>query len=312
MTAYYNEIDPYAAEWLENLIREKEIADGEVDTRDVREVKADELKGFDQHHFFAGIGGWSRALRFARWDDSRPVWTGSCPCQPFSTAGKRKGTNDDRHLWPAWFDLIRELRPPVVFGEQVAAAIRHGWLDTIYDELEAEGYACGAAVLPACGVGAPHLRQRLWFVADAGCGSDESDGLELERTQGASSREARQQRFRNDVRDGESTSVPASPVGDTELPSTTRLRNLSRTGAQPKLHRLGGAGWSNLEWLRGDDGKARPTQPGIFPVADGLPPAMDGYGTVSRKGTLKGAGNAIVPQVAAKFISAFASRRSLI
>lgn len=273
MTAYYNEIDPYAAEWLENLIRAKVIADGEVDRRDIREVKAADLKGFDQHHFFAGIGGWSRALRFAGWNDSRPVWTGSCPCQPFSNAGKRKGTEDDRHLWPAWFNLIRECRPTVVFGEQVASAIRHGWLDTVFDELERESYACAAAVLPACGIGAPHLRQRLWFVANA------------------------------------------SPVGDTELPSTPRLGNLSGTGAQPKLHRPSRAGrygagaefWSGLEWLPCSDGKTRPAQSGIFPLADGLPVAMDGYGPVSRKGTLKGAGNAIVPQVAGKFISAFAS-----
>lgn len=309
MTAYYNEIDPYAAEWLENLIRAKEIADGEVDTRDVREVKADELKGFDQHHFFAGIGGWSRALRFARWDDSRPVWTGSCPCQPFSTAGKRKGTNDDRHLWPAWFDLIREFRPPVVFGEQVAAAIRHGWLDLVFDELEGENYACGAAVLPACGVGAPHLRQRLWFVADSYDDIRRRNGGSVYRTEKES--ESSRSLYGGNAF-GFADGCEAGGMADTELPGTARLGNLSRTGAQPKLHRLGGAGWANSEWLPCSDGKARPTQPGIFPLADGLPPAMDGYGTVSRKGTLKGAGNAIVPQVAAKFISAFASRRSLI
>ena len=303
MTAYYNEIDPYAAEWLENLIRAKVIADGEVDRRDIREVKAADLKGFDQHHFFAGIGGWSRALRFAGWDDSRPVWTGSCPCQPFSNAGKRKGTEDDRHLWPAWFNLIRECRPTVVFGEQVASAIRHGWLDTVFDELERESYACAAAVLPACGIGAPHLRQRLWFVANDN--SKRRDGQSV-RIQQRGPQQASAEVTRRGV---------DSPVGDTELPSTPRLGNLSGTGAQPKLHRPSRAGrygagaefWSGLEWLPCSDGKTRPAQSGIFPLADGLPVAMDGYGPVSRKGTLKGAGNAIVPQVAGKFISAFAS-----
>jgi DNA (cytosine-5)-methyltransferase 1 len=70
-------------------------------------------------------------------------------------------------LWPAWFPLIAERRPAIVFGEQVEAAIVWGWLDAVFSDLEAEGYACGAAVLPACSVGAPHIRQRCWFVADA-------------------------------------------------------------------------------------------------------------------------------------------------
>ena len=77
------------------------------------------------------------------------------------------GVTDERHLWPVWFNLIRECRPDVIFGEQVEAAINHGWLDLVQSDLEGEGYACGAVGLPAGGVGAPHIRQRLWFVADA-------------------------------------------------------------------------------------------------------------------------------------------------
>jgi DNA (cytosine-5)-methyltransferase 1 len=168
VTAYYNEIDPYAAQWLRNLIAAKHIAPGDVDERSIVDVRADDLRGYTQCHFFAGIGGWSRALRLADWGNDRHVWTGSCPCQPFSSAGKGKAADDERHLWPAWFSLIRELCPPVVFGEQVEAAIGWGWLDVVFADLEKEGYACGVAVLPACGVGAPHIRQRLWFVADAG------------------------------------------------------------------------------------------------------------------------------------------------
>jgi DNA (cytosine-5)-methyltransferase 1 len=164
---YYNEFDPYAAQWLRNLIDAGHIARGEVDTRSIKDVRASDLTGFVQCHFFAGLGGWSHALRLARWPEDRPVWTGSCPCQPFSAAGTQKGTADDRHLWPVWFNLIRECRPDVIFGEQVEAAINHGWLDLVQSDLEREGYACGAVGIPAAGVGAPHIRQRLWFVADA-------------------------------------------------------------------------------------------------------------------------------------------------
>ena len=163
---YYNEFDPYAAQWLRNLIDAGHIPKGEVDSRSIKDVKAGDLNGFVQCHFFAGLGGWSHALRLAGWPEDRPVWTGSCPCQPFSAAGAGGGVTDERHLWPTWFNLIRKCRPDVIFGEQVDAAINHGWLDLVQADLEGEGYACGAVGIPAGGVGAPHIRQRLWFVAD--------------------------------------------------------------------------------------------------------------------------------------------------
>ena len=166
-TAYYNENDPKMAAWLRALIAAGLIADGVVDERSIADVQADDLKGYAQCHFFAGIGGWSAALRLADWPDDRPVWTGSCPCQPFSSAGKRRGAADERHLWPAWFRLIRECRPERVFGEQVASAVGHGWLDGISADLEAEGYAVGSIVLGAHSVGAPHIRQRLYWLGDA-------------------------------------------------------------------------------------------------------------------------------------------------
>lgn len=163
---YYNEFDPFAAAWLRNLISAGLIAPGNVDERSISDVKPDDLRGYTQCHFFAGIGGWSYALRLAGWPDDKPVWTGSCPCQPFSSAGNQKGKADERHLWPVWYGLLRQCRPATVFGEQVASAVAHGWLDDVYQGLEAEGYAVGSAVLPACSVGAPHKRDRLWFVAD--------------------------------------------------------------------------------------------------------------------------------------------------
>jgi DNA (cytosine-5)-methyltransferase 1 len=164
VTAYYNENDPKPAAWLRELIRGGHIAPGTVDERSIEDVTPNDLRGFDQHHFFAGIGGWSRALRLAGWPDERPVWTGSCPCQPFSAAGSRTGFADERHLWPAFFHLIQELRPTVVFGEQVGTRDGLKWLDLVSTDLEAEGYSFGAADLCAAGVGAPHARQRLYFV----------------------------------------------------------------------------------------------------------------------------------------------------
>ena len=116
MSAYYNEIEPFAVEWLRNLIARGLIAAGDVDERDIRDVRPNDISGYAQCHFFAGIGGWSLALRLAGWPDDRPVWTGSCPCQPFSQAGSRAGTADERHLWPAFFYLIEQCRPPVLFG----------------------------------------------------------------------------------------------------------------------------------------------------------------------------------------------------
>ena len=163
--AWYNEIDPFAAEWLRELIRAGHIAGGEVDTRSIADVDPADLVGFTQCHFFAGIGGWSYALRLAGWPDDRPVWTGSCPCQPFSVAGKRKGFDDDRHLWPVWRNLIAQRRPTTVFGEQVASAA--DWLRLVRGDLEAMGYAVGAIPIEAASAGADHRRDRFWFVADA-------------------------------------------------------------------------------------------------------------------------------------------------
>ena len=149
MTAYYNEFDPKAAAWLRELIKAGHIADGVVDTRSIEDVTPGDINGFTQRHFFAGIGGWSLAMRMAGWPDTRPVWTGSCPCQPFSAAGKGAGFADERHLWPAFFHRIEQHRPSAVFGEQVASPDGLAWLDLVHADLEAARYECrecGSAV----------------------------------------------------------------------------------------------------------------------------------------------------------------------
>ncbi len=258
MTAYYNELDSFAAGWLRELIKDGLIADGDVDERSIVDVRPADLAGHTQCHFFAGIGGWSHALRLAGWPDDRPVWTGSCPCQPLSSAGQRKGHADSRHLWPAFHDLIAECQPATVFGEQVGSKLGLEWLAGVRADLESGGYAVGAADLPAAGVGAPHIRQRLWWVGDA------SDA----RLQGCKQREARH--------------------GD------GHGQKASRSASEPS-----GSFWAG-ELIPCADGKARRTQPSIFPLADGVPNRVD---------LLRGAGNAIVPQVAAEFVAAFLEAR---
>ncbi|WMR34744.1 DNA cytosine methyltransferase [Metapseudomonas otitidis] len=167
MAAYYNEHDAYAAQWLRNLIAAGHIAPGDVDERSIEDVHPDDLKPYTQCHFFAGIGVWSLALRRAGWPDDRPVWTGSCPCQPFSAAGQGAGFDDPRHLWPSFDWLIQERRPPVIFGEQVASKDAEPWLDLVQADVEALGYAFGAIPFPSAGIGAPHIRDRLYWVANS-------------------------------------------------------------------------------------------------------------------------------------------------
>lgn len=292
MAAYYNEIEPFAAQWLRNLITRDLIAPGDVDERSVVEVQSDDLRGYDQCHFFAGIGGWSYALRLAGWLDDRPVWTGSCPCQPFSAAGKRAGFADERHLWPDFFRLIRQCRPATVFGEQVAGAHGLAWLDLVHADLEGAGYAVAAADLPACSVGAPHRRQRLWWVAEL---PEQGWGEQPKRNAGANGRpETESGRLRD-----------AGPLGDGERAGLEGLTGHGNDrhgpGRQPaqSLGPVSSSGeshpWHDLEWIACGDGKARPTQPGLFPLAHGVP---------GRVGRLRAYGNAIVPQVAAEFVKA--------
>jgi len=321
--AYYNESDPFAAEWLRELIRKGLIADGDVDTRSIKEVMPDDLRGYIQCHFFAGIGGWSRALRLAGWPDDREIWTGSCPCQPYSTAGKGKGVADDRHLWPDWFRLIRESRPPVLFGEQVEAAIRHGWLDLVSGDLEGEGYAIGKIVLPACSVGASHIRQRLWFVAHVETSGDsKSDYMENPLGIG---RGGWSERHHGQGEDGQISEVEIEGSGTSSLLVNTdnegpqgRAGVSKRAGEQPLGKTSLANVWSDCGWIGCRDGKFRPVESPPVGVAHGIPGGVGlmRYGDrfiispliqkgKNRVGRLRGYGNAIVPQVAAELVKAY-------
>lgn len=286
---YYNEFDPKAAAWLRELMAADQIPAGVVDERSIEDVRPDELTGFRQAHFFAGIGGWPYALRLAGWPDDWPVWTGSCPCQPYSAAGSRKGDDDPRALWWAWRWLIDQCRPPVIFGEQVASADGRRWLAGVRADLEAMGYAVGAADLCAVGVGAPHIRQRLWWVAHS------EDG----RQPGFRYREPGAER-------GLLASNSGSVRGRMENTEWfgRRGRDDGRSnGDAGGIHaetEAAGSGtfgfWDDAVWIPCADGKARRIKPGLEPLVDGLP---------GRVALLRGAGNAIVPQVAAVFIRAY-------
>ena len=308
MTAYYNENDPHAAQWLRNLIEAGEIAPGYVDERSILDVAPSDLWGFTQCHFFAGVGVWSRALRDAGWPDERPVWTGSCPCQPFSSAGKGAGTDDPRHLWPHFHRLLAACRPPVVMGEQVAGKAGYGWFDGVRADLEGTGYAGRAVDIPALAVNAPHIRQRLYWVAtdlenadcrhgkcgqvgqpieirstESGAGPDNyvSGRCSLINMANADDAERRQDSARGnddhrgqagwDQDAGHAGACDASDMADAQ--SRRNMRSNEQTGVFSKLTQCGQgyrSFWSDHIWLTGSDGKSRRSKPGLPLLANGV------------------------------------------
>ncbi|HEO1672870.1 TPA: DNA cytosine methyltransferase [Klebsiella aerogenes] len=313
--AYYNEIDPFAAQWLRNLIAAGHIAPGEVDERSIEDVTPDDLRGFTQCHFFAGIGVWSHSLRLAGWPDDKPVWTGSCPCQPFSAAGKGDGFADERHLWPHFFHLISERRPQHVFGEQVASGNANTWFDLVQADLEGVGYTFGLVPFTSAGIGAPHIRERAYWVAESSgeqCqkllpGLAQGVGAEGSRSSAKSTglcsvgsldnadKPGLERHFRNDSAAGrEGTTGPVAAPG-------VHMRPLEVNGF-----------WRDADWLLCRDGKWRPVEPGTFPLVDGaaarlgrVEPGVARVASSNRVGRLKGYGNAINAQAAAEFIRAY-------
>lgn len=338
---YYNEWDPQAAAWLRELIAGRLIPRGLVDERSITEVKAEDLEGFTQCHFFAGIAGWPLALQLAGVSHKTPLWTGSPPCQPFSAAGKQLGQFDPRHLAPVFLSLISECRPSVLFGEQVAPAIAKSWMCDLQTHLEGEDYAVGFAVLPACGIGAPHKRDRLFFGAQqladtsigrwgeeradtgrrsirdisqgcpSGCGTGSGDFrvADVYNTRPQRRERMRECADKQPIGSGSMAGGMAQPNGEQQRPFRSARKRINDTSAgreQDSATLTGFCGdnttnphngfWSDADWLGCRDGKFRPVEPSTFPLANGIP---------ARVGRLRGYGNAIVPQVAAEFITAF-------
>jgi DNA (cytosine-5)-methyltransferase 1 len=343
---YYNDNDKSCCAWLRELIKDGLIPQGDVDDRSIAEVRAEDLRPYDQCHFFAGIGGWSLALRLAGWEGK--AWTGSCPCQPFSVAGKAGGLGDERHLWPAFYRLISECCPSVVFGEQVASKDGRLWLAGVRDDLERVGYGVGAADLCAAGVGAPHIRQRLYFVANSECGGRREkkvwatpksgdakgtfyarygkDGIQKSKSDASGSgstcrlanserKQEHEEQQRPETHEGERSPDiigRRNAFGGLADRVKSGLEGHAGDGANgdgqereiQKQNRPVGAdsdapGWNGpCIWWPCRDGVRRriPVEPALFPLA---------HGVSGRVGLLRGAGNAIVPPLAAKFVRAF-------
>jgi DNA (cytosine-5)-methyltransferase 1 len=324
MSAWYNENDRQKAATLRNLIEEGAIAPGVVDERSIVEVQPEDLRSFTQCHFFAGGGLWSLCLRNAGWPDDRPVWTGSCPCGPFSKAGLRKGFDDPRHLWPAWFRLIRICRPVVLFGEQSDEA--DAWLDLVSSDLEGDGYAIGSAIIPAAGFGGAHQRHRIGFVADA-------DNAEWwsERAPWHDGRWPKTGWVQGDrhLGDDSPTFIVAdahgrlSRHGDIQRSGQHRqlsedcgvgvvlddTNNCGRQGgrANDRSHAAGKDGGSHVrapglfggtraDWIACRDGRWRPIEPGTFPLVDAYP---------GRLGLLRLYGDAIDVEAFTNLIGAY-------
>jgi DNA (cytosine-5)-methyltransferase 1 len=304
---FYNDNDPFVARWLTNLIAAGHLPPGKVDGRSVVEIQPDDCA--PTSHFFAGIGGWALALRLAGWPSDVPIWTASLPCQPFSVAGRRSGEEDERHLWPAFHRLVEACRPAVLIGEQVASGLGRDWLARVRDDLDILGYVVGAADLCAAGVGAPHIRQRLYWVAHANGWNARAEGLRRGGEHGQQSQDGvGLADARSDRRRGRGDGDPPREGRALQTPgpsASSGLADAEHDGGRPDQPGAEAEGrtpgwwlgaWNSGRAIECADGKARRIEPSIQPLAHGVP---------GRMGRLRAYGNAIVPQVAAAFVTAF-------
>jgi len=230
-------------------------------------------------------------------DNGLTIVTGGFPCQPFSAAGRRRGTADDRYKWPEMFAVIQNVRPDWVVAENVRGLVT--WseglvLEQVCADLESEGYEVQPIIIPAVAVNAPHRRDRVWIIAHANSGEQrtgfgsiqEADGEVSERNDDAEPSDADKHITNADARREHGTSRRGSKV----RPS---LENSGRAQRQyPDWKRS----WQEVAFATCDDS-----------MDDGLSRVMDGT-TISRpkwrQGSLKAYGNAIVPQVAMEIFRA--------
>ncbi len=274
---YYNDNDPFCCKWLAELMNEGLIPDGYIDNRSIKDVRPSELEGYDQHHFFAGIAGWPRALELAGWNSARPVWSASLPCQPPSCAGQQRGHEDERHLWPVFFDLVEVCRPAIIIGEQVASKDGREWFAGISTDLETLEYSVAAADLPAAGVASPHKRNRLFWVANAprpkgtrqrqqriDVSGKTSIDLGITSGSGLQGHEQKELCRARRWEKGRTVAEPGSPtnqLADSESDNRGSGKRGTQTGVrQDGIGRRGSAGggfWSNSALIPCADGKWR-------------------------------------------------------
>ncbi|MEM7771053.1 MAG: DNA cytosine methyltransferase [Cyanobacteria bacterium P01_A01_bin.37] len=342
MSAYYNEHDPNAAEWLRQLIKLGAIAPGDVDERSIVDVPSIELRSYTQHHFFAGIGVWSYALRQAGWDDDRPIVTGSCPCQPWSSAGKRMGKEDERDLWWAMFWHIQQLRPETIIGEQVSSKDGLTWWDIVQSDLEGENYSAAAFDLCAAGVGSPHIRQRLFWLAHTNGSRPEASSIQCDEQFLLREADAHTSRcgFVNPLANSESIGKGRRSEQGRGAIALECCSGIVANSASDRCIRQRKSGqdeegwsqrspqnwqlqkrfegrcntngfWDGCDWLQFADSKQRPVKPGITPLVDGITPDLvrGGDSCIQTEATaeaktmrIKGYGNAIVAPLAIAFI----------
>ena len=296
--AFYNEIDPGASAWLDQLMADGHITNGQIDSRDIRDIAPADIGLYKRVHLFAGIGGWDYALKLANWPPNLGIWTASCPCQPFSQSGGRAGATDERHLFPAVHWLVRFCRPSIIVGEQVASGLGLEWFDTVSARLESDNYSVAAFDLPAASVGAPHIRQRQYWVAYTNDQGQRSNCRAIRDKWHNTSRSS----AACGLGDSEITRAEQREVGlHSIFNNTSALGDRFVSGCSGCTRR--GAGcelenanpWNETDWVACTDGKIRPIEPGIMPLAHGVP---------ARVVRIRGYGNAIVPQVAAMFLTA--------
>jgi DNA (cytosine-5)-methyltransferase 1 len=228
------------------------------------------------------------------------ILTGGFPCQPFSAAGKRKGTEDERHLWPEMLRVIREVSPRYIVGENVRGLLNwSGGLvfDEVCSDLEDAGYEVTPYLLPACGKDAPHRRDRIWFIANSTKCNDRRNTGSV-----PSSEEKERICERNEI---------PKPIESSEVFGNAPDSCCKRPQRGEKGQRSKGRKQPNDEQLEGcnefprTDFEMFPTQPPICGGNDGLPKELDGL-TFSkwRNESIKAYGNAIVPQVAHEIFKA--------
>ncbi|NBW17616.1 MAG: DNA (cytosine-5-)-methyltransferase [Caulobacteraceae bacterium] len=228
--------------------------------------------------------------------------TGGFPCQPFSVAGKQRGKDDNRYLWPEMLRVIQEAKPSWIIGENVAGIVNLA-LDTVCADLEAEGYEVEPIIIPACAVDAPHRRDRVWIIANINGLRSQKQGAEqqaggagqlLETQQSKRSVVADSNRGQLCQREPEGQSVQVSGQGGERVGDVANTISQRRCGGNPEGEYAEDAGQSSRHPWNNTGGMATwLPEPYVGRVAHGVP---------NRVAKLRGLGNAIVPQVAAEII----------